>query len=74
MKITSLVDNDIWMRGLASSWGLSLYVEIDSGEKRHKVLMDTSGSSNVLFSNAGKLEVDLSDVEAVFVSHWHLDH
>jgi 7,8-dihydropterin-6-yl-methyl-4-(beta-D-ribofuranosyl)aminobenzene 5'-phosphate synthase len=74
MKITTLVDNDVWMRGLASSWGLSLYVEIDSGEERHRLLMDTSGSSNVLFSNAGKLEVDLSDVEAIFVSHWHLDH
>jgi len=73
-KVTTLVDNDVWMRGLASSWGLSLYVEIDSGEERHRILMDTSGSSNVLFSNAGKLEVDLSDVEAVFVSHWHLDH
>jgi 7,8-dihydropterin-6-yl-methyl-4-(beta-D-ribofuranosyl)aminobenzene 5'-phosphate synthase len=74
MKITTLVDNDVWMRGLSSSWGLSLYVEIDSGEEQHRILMDTSGSSNVLFSNAKKLEVDLSDVEAVFVSHWHLDH
>lgn len=74
MKITTLVDNDVWMRGLASSWGLSLYVEVDSGAERHRILMDTSGSSNVLFSNAGKLEVDLSDVEAVFVSHWHMDH
>jgi 7,8-dihydropterin-6-yl-methyl-4-(beta-D-ribofuranosyl)aminobenzene 5'-phosphate synthase len=73
-KVTTLVDNDVWRRGLASSWGLSLYVEIDSGEERHRILLDTSGSSNVLFSNAGKLEVDLSDVEAVFVSHWHLDH
>ncbi len=74
MKITTLVDNDVWMRGLASSWGLSLYVEIDSGEKRHRILMDTSGSYDALFSNARKLEVDLSDVEAIFVSHWHLDH
>jgi 7,8-dihydropterin-6-yl-methyl-4-(beta-D-ribofuranosyl)aminobenzene 5'-phosphate synthase len=74
MKITTLVDNDVWIKGLASSWGLSLYVEIDSGEERHRILMDTSGSSDVLFSNAKKLEVELSDVEAVFVSHWHLDH
>jgi 7,8-dihydropterin-6-yl-methyl-4-(beta-D-ribofuranosyl)aminobenzene 5'-phosphate synthase len=74
VKITTLVDNDVWMRGLASSWGLSLYVEIDSGEERHRVLMDTSGSYDALFSNAGKLGVDLSDVEAVFVSHWHMDH
>jgi 7,8-dihydropterin-6-yl-methyl-4-(beta-D-ribofuranosyl)aminobenzene 5'-phosphate synthase len=73
IEITTLVDNNVWVRGLASSWGLSLYLEIDSGE-RHRILMDTSGSSNALFSNAKKLEVDLSDVEAVFVSHWHLDH
>lgn len=68
-KVTTLLDNDVWMRGLASSWGLSLYVEIDSGEERHRILMDTSGSFDVLFNNARKLEVDLSDVEAIFVSH-----
>jgi 7,8-dihydropterin-6-yl-methyl-4-(beta-D-ribofuranosyl)aminobenzene 5'-phosphate synthase len=74
VKITTLVDNDVWLKGLESSWGLSLYVEVDSGEGRHRILMDTSGSPDVLFSNAGKLEVDLSDVEAVFISHWHMDH
>ena len=74
VKVTTLVDNVVWIRGLASSWGLSLYVEINSGEERHRILMDTSGSSDVLFGNARKLEVDLSIVEAVFVSHWHLDH
>jgi len=73
-KVTTLIDNDVWMRGLASSWGLSLYVEIDSGEERHRILMDTSGSFDVLSNNARKLEVNLSDVEAVFISHWHLDH
>jgi 7,8-dihydropterin-6-yl-methyl-4-(beta-D-ribofuranosyl)aminobenzene 5'-phosphate synthase len=73
-KITTLVDNDVWMRGLASSWGLSLYVEINSGEERYRILMDTSGSSDALFKNARKLEVNLSNVEAIFVSHWHLDH
>jgi 7,8-dihydropterin-6-yl-methyl-4-(beta-D-ribofuranosyl)aminobenzene 5'-phosphate synthase len=73
-KITTLVDNDVWKGGLASSWGLSLYVEIHSGEKQHRILMDTSGSSDVLSKNVKKLEVDLSDVEAVFISHWHMDH
>ncbi|HDQ06889.1 MAG TPA: MBL fold metallo-hydrolase [Candidatus Bathyarchaeota archaeon] len=74
VKITTLVDNDAWMIGLASSWGLSLYVEIDYGEERHRILMDTSGSSDVLFTNIRKLGVNLSDVEAVFISHWHMDH
>ncbi len=74
VKVTTLVDNNVWMKGLRSSWGLSLYVEINSEEERHIILMDTSGSFDVLFSNARKLEVNLSDVEAVFISHWHLDH
>jgi 7,8-dihydropterin-6-yl-methyl-4-(beta-D-ribofuranosyl)aminobenzene 5'-phosphate synthase len=73
-KITTLVDNDVWKRGLASSWGLSLYVEIVTGEESHKILMDTSGSFDVLYNNAWKLKTNLSNVEAVFVSHWHRDH
>jgi 7,8-dihydropterin-6-yl-methyl-4-(beta-D-ribofuranosyl)aminobenzene 5'-phosphate synthase len=74
IKITTLVDNDVWIKGLESSWGLSFYVEIYSGKKSHKILMDTGGSSSVLFTNVRKLEISFSDVEAVFVSHWHLDH
>jgi len=74
VKVTTLVDNDVWKRGLASSWGLSLYVEITREEERHIILMDTSGSFDALFNNAAKLEVNLSDVEVVFISHWHGDH
>jgi 7,8-dihydropterin-6-yl-methyl-4-(beta-D-ribofuranosyl)aminobenzene 5'-phosphate synthase len=74
VRVTTLFDNDIWKRGLISSWGLSLYVEISREEERHIILMDTSGSFDALFKNASKLEVNLSDVEAVFISHWHGDH
>jgi len=74
MKITTLVDNNVWKRGLMSSWGLSLYLEIDTGEERHRILMDTSGSSDILSNNVRKLGVDLSAIEAIFVSHWHMDH
>ena len=74
VKVTTLVDNDVWKRGLSSSWGLSLYVEINREEERHTILMDTSGSFGTLFNNAAKLEVNLSNVEAIFISHWHGDH
>ncbi len=70
VRVITLVDNDVWKKGLSSSWGLSLYVE----GKQHTVLMDTSGSFDSLFGNASKLGVDLSTIEAVFVSHWHGDH
>ncbi len=74
IKVTTLVDNNVWKRGQRSSWGLSFYVEINSEDERHIILMDTSGSFDTLFMNAGKLEVNFSDVEAVFISHWHSDH
>ena len=36
--------------------------------------MDTSDSFEVLFGNAQKLGVNLSSVDAIFISHWHIDH
>jgi len=74
VKVTTLVDNENWKSGLASSWGISLYVETCKRKERHTVLMDTSGSSDALFNNASRLNVNLSRVEAIFISHWHGDH
>jgi len=74
VTVTTLVDNDTWKRGLSSSWGLSLYVEAIAKGRKHIVLMDTSGSPGSLFQNASELHVDFSNVEAVFISHWHRDH
>jgi len=74
VRVTTLVDNDVWKVGLRSSWGLSFYVEGFVRGKRRVVLMDTSGSFDVLLHNASLLDVDFSEVEAVFISHWHGDH
>jgi 7,8-dihydropterin-6-yl-methyl-4-(beta-D-ribofuranosyl)aminobenzene 5'-phosphate synthase len=74
VRITTIVDNDVWRKNLLSSWGLSLFVEAVSEEKRCAVLMDTSGSFEALFKNASFLGVNFSSVKAIFVSHWHGDH
>lgn len=74
VRVTTLVDNDVWKKGLRSSWGLSLYVETVTEEKQHTILMDTSGSVEALFENASRLGANLSTVEAIFISHWHEDH
>jgi 7,8-dihydropterin-6-yl-methyl-4-(beta-D-ribofuranosyl)aminobenzene 5'-phosphate synthase len=74
VRITTIVDNDIWKEGLASCWGLSFYVETVTDDKRHVVLMDTSGSFQVFFNNASKLGLNLSEVDSVLISHWHSDH
>jgi len=74
MIVTTLVDNEVWRRSLASTWGISFYVEAFTGEGRHAILMDTSGSFDSLSKNVSKLHVDLSDLEGIFISHWHGDH
>jgi len=74
VKVTTVVDNDVWKEGLRSSWGLSFLVESYSNNRRHSILMDTSGSFEILFSNASKLSLNLSAVDAIFISHWHRDH
>lgn len=73
-RVTTLVDNDVWRNGTTSSWGLSFHVEIIKGKERRILLMDTDVSFDVLFNNASKLNIDLSDIEAIFISHWHGDH
>lgn len=49
--------------------GLSLYIETE----KHRILMDT-GASDKTWENAGRLGVDLSDIDIVVLSHGHYDH
>jgi 7,8-dihydropterin-6-yl-methyl-4-(beta-D-ribofuranosyl)aminobenzene 5'-phosphate synthase len=74
VRITTIVDNNAWKKNLMSSWGISLFVETVSEEKRYAVLMDTSGSFETLFKNASWLGVNFASIKAIFVSHWHGDH
>jgi 7,8-dihydropterin-6-yl-methyl-4-(beta-D-ribofuranosyl)aminobenzene 5'-phosphate synthase len=74
VRITTIVDNDVWREELASCWGLSFLVESFSDDKKHSVLMDTSGSFKTFLNNASKLGLNLSVIEAVLISHWHGDH
>lgn len=74
VTVTTIVDNNVLKKGLTSSWGLSLHVEISANDKKHSVLMDTSGSFQTFYANASKLGLSLSTIEAVLISHWHRDH
>ncbi len=69
MKFTFLSDNKTENALCEAEWGLSLLIE--SGG--HKILFDV-GSSPMFAQNARKLRVNLTDVEAVVISHGHFDH
>jgi 7,8-dihydropterin-6-yl-methyl-4-(beta-D-ribofuranosyl)aminobenzene 5'-phosphate synthase len=71
LKITVLVTNVAGdpHQGDAE-WGYSALVEVDG----HKILYDTGASSDMVLKNAKALNIDLSDVEDVVLSHNHWDH
>ncbi|HWQ75386.1 MAG TPA: MBL fold metallo-hydrolase [Syntrophomonas sp.] len=69
IKYTVLVDNLSDSSGLMGEHGLSILCQIDN----QKILIDT-GAGKALFVNAGQLNVDLSEIDAVILTHGHYDH
>jgi len=69
MKLTTLIDNRQNVNQLKCEHGLSFYLETDG----LNIIFDT-GQSNKFISNAQKLDIDLSNVDYVVLSHGHYDH
>jgi 7,8-dihydropterin-6-yl-methyl-4-(beta-D-ribofuranosyl)aminobenzene 5'-phosphate synthase len=51
-------------------WGFSALVEADS----NKILFDAGGHERTVLENAKELNIDLSNVPVLILSHWHDDH
>ncbi len=69
MKVVVLSDNRTLNPELETEHGLSVYFETEN----HKFLLDT-GASDLFLRNAQKLNVDLTAVDYIFISHGHSDH
>jgi 7,8-dihydropterin-6-yl-methyl-4-(beta-D-ribofuranosyl)aminobenzene 5'-phosphate synthase len=69
--VTTLVENSVAQGGksLLAEHGLSFYIE--AGDR--KILFDT-GQNLAISNNARVLGIDLSQIEAVVLSHGHYDH
>lgn len=62
-------------RGLIhAQHGLSLFVESQRGEEKKQVLFDFGWTPAALQNNMHLLQIDVATVEALVVSHGHLDH
>ncbi len=70
MELTILVDNNV-RRGydVLAEFGLSFLIE----DEHHKILFDC-GYSNVFLRNAYRMNIGLSDVSDIVLSHSHNDH
>ena len=71
MNVTVLSENTKPKKSyLKTEHGLSLLIEKDS----YKILFDTGGSNGTAIQNAKLLSLELSQVDAVVISHGHNDH
>lgn len=63
-----------WEKSPVAEHGLSLLVEVEGGGNCHTVLLDTGLSALALLHNMDVLQVPLDRIEAVILSHGHMDH
>ena len=69
LRLTTLSENTASNLDLLAEWGLSILVEADG----LRVLLDT-GQSISAVHNASLLEIDLSALDKIVLSHGHVDH
>jgi 7,8-dihydropterin-6-yl-methyl-4-(beta-D-ribofuranosyl)aminobenzene 5'-phosphate synthase len=69
LKITFLIDNTVYSRGLKAEHGLSVLIE----SSEEKILFDC-GQSGLLLENAKNLNIDMRDISKIVLSHGHYDH
>ncbi len=67
MKVQVLFNNEAISGDLSAGWGFSCLVN-------KYILFDTGESEKYLFKNMKNMGIDISDIEAVVISHNHWDH
>ena len=55
-------------------WGLSLIVTGRIGNRSHRLLFDAGPAAYAIDGNAPRLGLDMGSIEAVALSHGHIDH
>ena len=59
---------------LHNEWGLSLYLESQRAEEQRTILLDFGYTSPAIINNMDLLKVDPGKIQALIVSHGHIDH
>jgi 7,8-dihydropterin-6-yl-methyl-4-(beta-D-ribofuranosyl)aminobenzene 5'-phosphate synthase len=54
--------------------GLSVLISGRQDSQEHRMLFDVGPYPGLWLDNARRLDIDLSTIECIFLSHWHFDH
>ncbi|NIR86976.1 MBL fold metallo-hydrolase, partial [Candidatus Bathyarchaeota archaeon] len=76
LKLAVLVEDSVseHQRDVIAKHGLSFLIEAEGDDHKVSVLMDTGPSPDIVLHNAEMMGVDLTKIDAVFLSHGHYDH
>lgn len=73
LKITTLAEN--MATRFLGQWGLCFLIEVtDAKRDNRKIIFDSGLVKEALLYNIKKMEVNLKDLDAIVISHGHLDH
>ncbi|MEJ2545514.1 MAG: MBL fold metallo-hydrolase [Calditrichaceae bacterium] len=70
MKITILYDNYVFAKDTKSDWGFACLIE----DGQNTILFDTGAKGDILMHNIKALNVDISKIDLIVISHNHWDH
>ena len=74
LKFTTLAENLVMAGGLGQ-WGFSLLLEVEDARGRaRKIMLDTATIPKGLFYNIEYMELNISDLDCLVLSHNHFDH
>jgi 7,8-dihydropterin-6-yl-methyl-4-(beta-D-ribofuranosyl)aminobenzene 5'-phosphate synthase len=59
---------------LHNQWGLSLFLESQREQEQRSIMLDFGYTAAAIINNIGLLRVDPSKLQALIVSHGHIDH
>jgi len=75
LKIITLINNspkyDTFFKGC---FGISFWLELTSGNIHRNILFDVGPIAEPLLYNADKMNLKLSDIDMIILSHCHFDH
>jgi len=70
MEITIVFDNYPYNPELTSLWGFSAFLQLP----KQTILFDTGSNGPILLRNIQTLDLNVKDIDTLFISHPHWDH
>ncbi|CQR72605.1 ribonuclease Z [Sporomusa ovata DSM 2662] len=70
----SPLTKDDGFSALIAEHGFSTMIQVKNGNKQATVLLDAGMSPNGILHNMNSLGIDINDIQAIIISHGHVDH